>query len=123
MRGILFSLLLLCSIALEASSARNEASSTTEMSISDLNVLLPYTNSRARVKYELKATNGCFKWTSNNPELIQVDSIYTDDGQGAQVSSINGRRERCSLSALLSVASGPGARASTFVNAEDLGMC
>ena len=109
--------MLLCYIyfcALALSTTNGSEPSTADMSISELNVLLPYTISRSRVKYELKATGGCFKWTSSNTELIHVESIFSADSTSARGSS------KCSLSAYVSVASGPASRASTFVNAEDI---
>lgn len=100
------------------------AASSSDISISELSVLLPYSTSHSKIKFELKATNGCFKWWANQQELIKVEPQYNDASACNLPPTIMDAysRKDCSQSAFISVNSGPSTRASTFINAEDTSM-
>ncbi|EFA83956.1 nucleoporin 210 [Heterostelium album PN500] len=110
-------------------SAKNQ---DTEVSIKEVSLLLPYTSSRSRLFYKLGAINGCFEWSTNNQELIELEPLYEsascDTGAGgnsggstALIGTPWGEPEskKCSTSVKVSVRSGFGSRDSTLIFAED----
>jgi hypothetical protein len=47
-------------------------------SISEVNILLPYTHTE--LPYRLTATGGCFKWKSRNTDIVVVKAIVGNGG-------------------------------------------
>lgn len=74
--------------------------------ISNLNVLLPPRSSRP-VHYHLQGYNGCFTWTWDHHDILQVDAQY------------NGTNKDCSTSAVLTSIAPYSGRKTTAVHATD----
>lgn len=74
--------------------------------ISNLNVLLPPRSSRP-VHYHLQGYNGCFTWTWDHHDILQVDAQY------------NGTDKNCSTSAVLTSIAPFTGRKTTAVHATD----
>ncbi|GAM18714.1 hypothetical protein SAMD00019534_018890 [Acytostelium subglobosum LB1] len=106
----------------------------TEISIKEVSILLPYTSSKSRLFYRLGASNGCFEWSTNNQDLIDLEPLYdtiqpcnNNDGQASLNSAIiatpwgngEGEANRCSTAVKVSVRSGFAGRDSTLIYAED----
>eukprot|EP01117_Protostelium_nocturnum_P011145 TRINITY_DN4049_c0_g1_i1.p1 TRINITY_DN4049_c0_g1~~TRINITY_DN4049_c0_g1_i1.p1 ORF type:complete len:1282 (-),score=524.10 TRINITY_DN4049_c0_g1_i1:1898-5743(-) len=88
---------------------------SSEPSISEITLLLPHPiqnseNSQKNVYHLLHAYNGCFKWSSTNPEVVRVQQIEE---------TING--QTCSRRALVNAmtAGESFSRASSWILAED----
>eukprot|EP01113_Clastostelium_recurvatum_P031666 TRINITY_DN3977_c0_g1_i2.p1 TRINITY_DN3977_c0_g1~~TRINITY_DN3977_c0_g1_i2.p1 ORF type:complete len:2052 (-),score=557.76 TRINITY_DN3977_c0_g1_i2:46-6201(-) len=119
--ALFFCLVLLSCISQSAAYKTDRRDSTVktdeQQSISDLTLLLPYTIANQRVTYTLEAYNGCFHWTSHNPELVTVtpslNTITKDQGHPAA--------SPCAESAVVRVsATGQHLRASTWITAVDI---
>ncbi|EGG22364.1 nucleoporin [Cavenderia fasciculata] len=134
---IISSLLLLLFISLSSSSTLSSSTSE-EIGISVVSLLLPYTQSKAQVYYKLEAKNGCFDWTTNNPELLSLDIQYESQSAAScdqpnqqpiqPIQPINDlttlllleeNQEKCSKSVLVGVKSGFSERLSTLIIAEE----
>ena len=67
----------------------SQLSCEASLTISDVNVLLPFSEERA--PYQISVTGGCFRWKSHNSELIVVKPL-------------NENKKKCSNAALVSIA-------------------
>lgn len=66
--------------------------------INTLNLLQPTiqdSNDQRAIKYKLQAFNGCYKWRSSNPTVIQIEQIPNEDDKNcsdiAYVSGVNNK--------------------------------
>ncbi|KAL6059537.1 Fibronectin type-III domain-containing protein [Balamuthia mandrillaris] len=99
-----------------------------DLAISHPTLLLPHITASTKVSFTLEAYNGCFKWTSRNPEIASVRPIYSDEAPSSSLSSPDNThkhsddRERgCSSRALVvSESSAATERLSTWLQAEDV---
>ena len=47
-----------------------------DVSISDINILLPYSTNPSQVSYILEASGGCFTWSVANEQVAMVKPLY-----------------------------------------------
>ncbi|XP_041954056.1 nuclear pore membrane glycoprotein 210 [Alosa sapidissima] len=69
-------------------------------------VLLPLARS-TRINYTLEATEGCYRWSSNRPEVASIDALDADE-------------RHCSQKAVLQARSTQPARLTSIILAEDI---
>ncbi|KAJ6229270.1 nuclear pore membrane glycoprotein [Anaeramoeba flamelloides] len=74
--------------------------------ISELNLLLPV-HSNKFVSYKVNAENGCFSWTSSNPQVVKVETLFESSPD-------------CSKSCLLTVVHKSSERKTLNIHAQEL---
>ncbi|KAJ5070893.1 nuclear pore membrane glycoprotein [Anaeramoeba ignava] len=78
---------------------------TTQIGISEINLLLPF-HPKIPISYKIHAQNGCFKWSSSRPSVVNVETLFEN--------SLD-----CSQSAIITATSKSSDRTSAMIYAEE----
>jgi len=98
---------LIVSICIACYSHNGLSSNKDEPSISDINVLLPYSTTPHKVAYIVEAYNGCFKWAVADPQ-VAIIKPFLENGK------------LCSNKVEVTAAGAFETRKSTFITAQEI---